>query len=178
MDAVLLIEIVDDGSVLAGERFEALLAAGVREAAAIENKASAVAGFVLRQALVKRKTENADDELIGVVREALQFFRGQHALERGHQRGDLNGQFGLMQEPAKVLQRVGNALEKVHFAFIEAAKAVSAERLHDTDIHVSVEIVQKGIAVDGNEFFEGSKIVKVKLLAEFGRKIGLGVVQK
>src|SRR5580765_6809152 len=170
MDAVLLIEIVDDGSVLAGERFEALLAAGIGEAAAIENEAAAVAGFVLRQALVKRKTENADDELIGVVRQALQFFRGQHALERGHQRGQLDGQFGLMQETAKVFQGIGNALEKVDFAFVEAAKAVSAERLHDSNVHVSVEIVKEGFAVDGNEFFEGAKIVKVKLLAELGRK--------
>ncbi len=99
-------------------------------------------------------------------------------MECGHQRGELDGQFGLMQEPAKVLQRVGNALEKVDFAFVEAAKAVGAERLHDADVHVSVEIVKEGFAVDGNEFFEGAKIVKVKLLAEFGRKIGLGVVQK
>lgn len=43
MDAFLLIEIVDYGSVLAGERFEAVFAAGIGEAAAIENEAAAVA---------------------------------------------------------------------------------------------------------------------------------------
>jgi hypothetical protein len=47
VDGFLLVEIVDDRSVLAGERLEALFATGIREAAAIENEAAAVAGFVL-----------------------------------------------------------------------------------------------------------------------------------
>src|SRR6266566_2099886 len=50
---LLLIEVVDDRSVLAGERLEALFAAGIGEAAAIENEATAVAAFVLGQAAVK-----------------------------------------------------------------------------------------------------------------------------
>src|SRR6266704_2937119 len=50
---LLLIEVVDDRSVLAGERLEALFAAGIGEAAAIENEAPAVAAFVLGQAAVK-----------------------------------------------------------------------------------------------------------------------------
>ncbi len=102
MDAFLLVEIVDDRGVLAGEGFEAFFAAGIGEAAAVENEAAAVAGVVLRQALMKRKTENADDEVVGVAVQGLQFFRGQHALERRHQRGERNGQFGLVQEPAKI----------------------------------------------------------------------------
>src|SRR6266436_5309971 len=61
---LLLIEIVDDRSVFAGERLEAFFASGIREAAAIENEAAAIAAFVLRQALVKRKTENAHDEVV------------------------------------------------------------------------------------------------------------------
>ena len=53
MHALLLIEIVDHRRVFAGERFEALFASGIREAAAIENESAAVPGLVLRQAPVK-----------------------------------------------------------------------------------------------------------------------------
>ena len=41
--AFLLIEVVDDGGVFAGEGFEALFAAGIGEAATVENEAAAVA---------------------------------------------------------------------------------------------------------------------------------------
>src|SRR5258708_30977492 len=53
MHSLLLGEVVDDRGVFAGERLEALFAAGIGEAAAIENEAAAVAGFVLGQAAVK-----------------------------------------------------------------------------------------------------------------------------
>jgi len=42
--ALLLIEIVDDRRVYSGEGLEALFAAGIREAAAVENETAAVAG--------------------------------------------------------------------------------------------------------------------------------------
>src|ERR1019366_3588856 len=50
--ALLLIEIVDDRRIFPGEGLKAFFAAGVREAAAVENKTAAVAGVVLRQAAV------------------------------------------------------------------------------------------------------------------------------
>ncbi len=84
VDGFLLVEIVDYWGVLTGQSLEALFPAGIREAAAVENIAAAVAGFVLRQALMERKTENADDEIVGVAGDALQFFGGEHALERAH----------------------------------------------------------------------------------------------
>src|SRR5882724_6582380 len=116
MDAFLLIEVVDDRSVFAGESLEALFASGIREAAAIENEAAAIAAFVLRQALVKRKTENAHDEVVRVGGNALQFFRGQHALESVHERREGHGQPDVMKQPAKIFQRVGHALEKMRSA--------------------------------------------------------------
>ena len=178
VDGFLLVEVVDDGGVLAGERFEALFPAGIGEAAAVENEAAAVAGFVFRQTLVKRKAEDADDKIIGVAGETLQFFGGEHALERAHQCGESDRQLGLMQEPAKIFKRVGDALEEVGFAFVEAAETVSAESLHDADVDVSVVIAEEGFAVDGDEFFERAKIVVEKLLAKIGRKIGFGVVEE
>ena len=51
--AFLLIEIVDDRRVFAGEGFEALFASGIGEAAAIENESAAISGLVLGQASVK-----------------------------------------------------------------------------------------------------------------------------
>ena len=44
---------------------ESLFAAGIRQAAGIENEAAAIAGLVLGQALVKRKTENPHRQIFG-----------------------------------------------------------------------------------------------------------------
>src|SRR2546423_6046307 len=59
MHALLLVEIVDYRRVTASESLEAFFAPGIREAAAIEDEATAVPCFILRYALVKGKTENA-----------------------------------------------------------------------------------------------------------------------
>src|SRR5271169_5659263 len=64
------------------------------------------------------------------------------------------------------------------FAFVEAAEAVSAEGLHDANVDIGVVMADEGFAVDGYKFFEGAKIVVEKLLAEVGREIGFGVVEK
>src|SRR6267142_1283134 len=61
MNAFLLIEIVDHRGVFAGESLEALFAAGIREAAAIEDEPAAISRLVFRQLLVKGKTENPND---------------------------------------------------------------------------------------------------------------------
>ncbi len=53
VDGFLLAEVVDDGSILACERPELLLATGVGEAAGIEDKAAAVAGGVSGRFAVK-----------------------------------------------------------------------------------------------------------------------------
>jgi hypothetical protein len=84
VNALLLIQIVDDRGVLTRQSLEALFPAGIGEAAAVEDEAAAVTGFVLREALVERKAENADDEVVSVAGETLQFFRSEHALERAH----------------------------------------------------------------------------------------------
>src|SRR5437667_353961 len=102
MHALLLVEIVDHRSVLAGERLEALLSAGIREAATIENEAAAVATLVLGQAVVKGKTKNAHDEIVRFGGEALQFLRGQHAFERVHQGRQWNGEPHIVKQPAKI----------------------------------------------------------------------------
>src|SRR2546426_6977051 len=122
MHAFLLIEIVDDGSVLTGESFEALLAARIGEAAAIEDEAAAIPRIILRQALVKRKTENAHDEIVRFGSEALQFLRGQHAFESVHERRERDGQPDVVKQPAKIFQRIGHALQEMSPAFEETAK--------------------------------------------------------
>src|SRR5579864_4751655 len=67
MHTFLMIEILDDGSILSGKRFEALFASGIRKTAAIENKSAAVAAFVLGQAFaMEREAENANGERLGL----------------------------------------------------------------------------------------------------------------
>ncbi len=100
MHAFLLVEIVDHGGIFTSERLEALLAAGIGEAAAIENESAAVPAFVLRQFLVKRKTENADGQIIRIGSEALQLLRGQHGFESVHQRRKGDGEPDVVKQPA------------------------------------------------------------------------------
>ena len=102
VNAFLLIEIVDDGCVFAGERFEALFAAGIGEAAAVENETAAVAGFVLGKIAVKRKTENANGEIFGFGGEAEEFFRGEHAAKGVEKSGERDGEGDVMEKPAKI----------------------------------------------------------------------------
>src|SRR5882762_4966614 len=126
MHAFLLIEIVDHRGVFAGESLEALFASRIREAPAIENEPAAISRLIFRQLLVKGKTENPDDQVLGFGSEALQSLRGQHALERVHQRRKGHGESDVVKEPADVLQRVRHALQKMSLALIKTAKAVSA----------------------------------------------------
>ena len=74
MHVLLLIEIIDHRRIFAGERLEALFPARVRQATAIEGEAAAIARFVLGQFVVKRKTEDADNEIVGFGGDALQLF--------------------------------------------------------------------------------------------------------
>src|SRR6266446_1747795 len=178
MDAFLLIEVVDDRSVFAGESLEALFAAGIGETAAIEDEAAAVAAFVLGQALVKRKTENAHDKIVGFAREALQFFRGQHAFESVHQRREGDGQPDVMEQPAEIFQRVGHALQEMSPAFEETAKPVSAEGLHDADVNVGVVVAEESFAIERDEAGKPVEIMIEELLAQIGREVGFGVVQE
>jgi hypothetical protein len=178
VNGFLLLEIFNDRGVFAGEEFELFFAAGVGEAAAIEDEAAAVSGFVSGQGLVKRETKNAHDEVFGFRGEGLQFFRGQHAVERGHESGQFDGQTDVVEKPAKIFQGVGDALEEMGFAFVEAAKAVGAEGLHDTDENVGVVILEKGFAIELDKTGEAVEIVIEELLAKFGGQVGFGVVEK
>jgi len=178
VDTFLLLEVLDDGGVFAGEGFEAFFAAGVGEAAAVENKAAAVAGFVFWQALMEGKTEDADDEIVGFGSDGLQFFRGQHALEGAREHGESDGEFDVMEEPAEVFERVGDALEEVGLAFVEAAEAVGAKGLHDADVDVGIKVLEEDGAVQRDETFEVVEIMIEELLAKFRGQVGFGVVEE
>src|SRR6266852_1022562 len=64
------------------------------------------------------------------------------------------------------------------FALVEAAKAVSAQRLHDADINVGVVMLHERGAIKMKEAGQAVEIIIEQLLAQIGRQIGLGVVQK
>src|SRR5215467_6110481 len=66
----------------------------------------------------------------------------------------------------------------MHFAFEEAAIPISAERLHDADVNVSVVIAKESLAVQVDERCECVEIVVEELLAQPGWKVGLGVKEK
>src|SRR5882724_4215400 len=174
MHAFLLIEIVDHRGVFAGESLEALFASRIREAAAIENEPAAISRFIFRQILVKGKTENPNDQVFGFGSEALQFLRGQHALEGVHQRRKRDGEPDVVKEPAEIFQGVGHALEEMSFAFVEAAKAVSAQCLQDANVNIGVVVPQEDFTVELNETGKAVEIVIEKLLTELGWEIGFG----
>src|SRR6266478_4216697 len=178
MNAFLLIEIVDHRGVFTGESLEALFASRIGEAAAIENEPAAISRFIFRRILVKGKTENTNDEIVGFRGEALQFFRGQHTLEGVHQRRKGDGEPDVVKEPAEIFQGVGHALEKMSFAFVEAAKTVGAQCLQDADVNIGVVVPQESFAVYLDKAGKAVEIMIEELLAELGREVGLGIVQE
>ena len=64
------------------------------------------------------------------------------------------------------------------FALVEAAKPISAQSLHDADINVGVVILHEPAAIEIEEPAQTVEIMIEQLLAQLGRQIGLGIVQK
>src|SRR5438270_917045 len=127
---------------------------------------------------MKRKAENADNEIVGFESDALEFFRSEHALKRAEKRGQFDGQLRVVEQPADVFQGVGEALQEMHLAFEKAAIAVGGECLHDADVNEAVVVAQEGFAVEADEGRERVEIVIEKPLAKIGREVGLGVEEK
>jgi hypothetical protein len=107
----------------------------------------------------------------------LQFLGGQHVFEGVHQGGQRDGEPDVVKQPAEILQGVGDALEKMSFAFVEAAKTVGAEGLQYADINEGVVVAQEGFAIESDETGKPVEIMIEELLAEFGGQVGFGVVQ-
>ena len=84
----------------------------------------------------------------------------------------------MMEQPAEVFQGVGDALQKMDFAFEEAAKTVSAERLQDANVDVGIKVLKERGSIKLDEAGEAVEIMIEELLAEFGRQVGFGVVQE
>src|SRR5947199_10666730 len=71
-----------------------------------------------------------------------------------------------------------HALQEMRSAFEKTAVSVRTQRLHDADVNVGVKVVQKSFAVDGDVVGERAKIIIEKVVREFGREVGLGVVEQ
>src|SRR5882762_1997266 len=178
MYAFLLIEVVDHRRILAGESLEALFATGIRQAAAIEHESAAVAALVFRPAPVKGKAENPHDQIVRFGSQALQFLRSQHAVERLHQCRQPDGQLDVVQQPAQVFQRVGNALQEMSFALIKAAETIGPQRLQNAGIDVGIVVLHEHFVAKFNEAGKRVQIVIEQLLTQLWRQVGLGVVQE
>ena len=86
MHTFLLIEILDHRSVFASESLETLFATGIRQAAAIENIASAISAVILRFSPRKReKLKIRTVKLSASEARPCKLLRGQHAVEGVHQ---------------------------------------------------------------------------------------------
>src|SRR5712691_13363811 len=64
MHALLLIEIIDHGSVFTREQFKSLFASGIGQAAAIENESAAISALIIWHAAMKRKRKYAHGKVI------------------------------------------------------------------------------------------------------------------
>src|SRR5579863_5064648 len=178
MNAFLLVEVVDHGGIASGQSLELFLAARVRQASAIENETASVSAFIFRQAAVKGETENSDNQIIRVRCQSLQFLRRQHAVKCFEDRGQRDWQCDVVLQPAQILQRIGHALQKMHFTLVEATKSVRSQRLHDADVDIGVVVLHEGIALHVHKAGQSVQIMVEQLLAQFRRKIRLGVIQQ
>src|SRR4029077_10080271 len=109
---------------------------------------AAMTGFIFGRSLMKRETKNAQLEMLRFTGQSLQFFRGQHALERGHQGWQLDGQRDMVQEPAQILHGERYALQKMLLALIKSAKSIRSEGLQNAYIHVSVIMLHECFAIE------------------------------
>src|SRR6266436_175205 len=175
MHAFLLVQVVDYRLILAAQSLEALFASWIRKAAPIENKSAAVPRLVLRQTLVKRKTENAHGQPVCFARQPEQFFGSQHVLECIHQGGQVDGKLHVMRQPAQIFQRKRNALQKVRFPLVKTAKTIGAQGLHNAHVNVRVVVALKFVALYFGVTAERVEIVLKKMLTQLWRQIGLGV---
>ena len=74
MDALLLVQIFDDGRVSAGETLESFFAARIGKTSAIEDESAAVPGFINGHATMKGETEDPHAETLRFRGDLLQFF--------------------------------------------------------------------------------------------------------
>ncbi len=125
---------------------------------------------------MKRKTENPHRQLAGFLffrNQALQLFRCHHTLERIRQRRQCNGQLDVVKQPAQISQCVGDALQKVLFALVEPAKAISAQRLHNAYVNVSVVKLHEFCAIKIDQTSQAVEIVIEQLLPQLGGRSAL-----
>src|ERR1700693_3472354 len=83
-----------------------------------------------------------------------------------------------MKQPAQIFQRVRHALQKMSFAFVEAAKTIRTQGLHDANVNVSVVVLSELRPVDLDEPSQLFDIEVEQLLSQLWRQIGLGIEQK
>src|SRR5882724_1799798 len=83
-----------------------------------------------------------------------------------------------MQKPAKVFQRVGDALQKMCSAFVKSAKAVRPQGLQNTHINIGIVVPEKRLAFDLDVRAERVEIMVEQLLTNFWRQVSLGIIQK
>src|SRR5215469_5784151 len=68
MHTILLIQILDHRRILAGQRLELFFSPRIGKAPSIKHKAATIASLIFRQSSMKRETDNADHEIIGIRR--------------------------------------------------------------------------------------------------------------
>src|SRR5688572_2915495 len=178
MHAVLSIQVLHNRRVSTRKLLELFFASGVGQPATIKDKPAPVPGVVRWKAMVKGKTEDPDAEILRLRSEILQLLRIRNSPEGIHQRRQAHWQLDVMQQPAEVFQRVGNALQEVRFTFEEASEAVRTHRLHDADVDIGVVMLQECIPSDGGKTRKHTKIVIEQLLTQLGGQIRLGVIEK
>src|SRR5205823_11268595 len=65
-----------------------------------------------------------------------------------------------------------------NFAFVEAAKAISPQRLHDANVNVRIVMLHEGIAPKVDEAGKLVQVMIQQLQAQLRRQVSLGIVQK
>jgi len=101
-----------------------------------------------------------------------------HRPEALQQCGQCNRQLDVLPQPAQILERVGNALQEMRLALIEAAKAVRAQRLHDPDVDERVVVLHELCTVRLHETCQHSEVVVQQLLAQLRRQRRFAVVEE
>ena len=69
-------------------------------------------------------------------------------------------------------------MQEVRLAFIESAKAIRAQRLHDARVHKRIVMMHEGVALKADHAAQRVSVMIQQLLSQCRRQVRLGVIEQ
>ena len=171
-------EIVYYFCIIPGQVLVLDIPARVGQKPAIEDKASSMATLINGNTLLEGKAVYANTQLQFRLPEFPEGGRLDDLSEHRHHGGDLDGQIDMGQQIFQIPNSIGDTLQEMGLAFIEAAIAIGTHGLHDAYEDEGVIVLRETFAFHRYELGESIQVEFQPLLAQFERQISLGIEEQ